>query len=224
MTTPKPTATTTPRATHIHSPSETPAPAALFMTVTPPVDSNATSEMSTITVSGGGAALNKTVMATVNDATTVDNWGWPMAFPSTILVNAGLVVAYKIDVGATGTIDSFHTYVPTAVGSFRMAIYTDAASTPGTLVAEMPAGKALVNGTNDAPIVNGAQLPAGSYFLVIRFSSNVNVGYAATGVTGRQCIRNFSIPAISDPWPSTFGAAACTTDRLVNMWVTTYHQ
>jgi hypothetical protein len=194
------------------------------VTVSPPLDTNTNVETSTITVSGGGAAQAKTVMATLVDVTTISNWGWPMPFPSTILVNAGLVVAYRIDVGMMGTIDSFHTYVPTAVGSFRMALYTDAGNVPGTLVAEMPAGKALANGVNDAPIANGAQLAAGAYFLVIRFSSNVNVGYAAAGVTGRQCIRNFSIPAISDPWPSTFGAAACTTDRLINMWMTTYFQ
>ena len=192
--------------------------------VSPPLDTNAVAETSTITVSGAGAAQSKTVMATVTDGTTVDNWGWPTPFPSTILVNSGLVVAYRIDVGAAANVDSFHTFVPTAVGSFRMALYTDAGNTPGTLVAEMPAGKVLVNGINDAPILSGPQLTQPSYFLVIRFSANVNLGYAAVGVTGRQCIRNFSIPAISDPWPSTFGAAACTTDRLVNIWLTTYHQ
>jgi hypothetical protein len=194
------------------------------VTVNPPVDTNNTSEMATLTISGAGAATPVTVNASVTDATKLDTWGWPAPFPSTVLINAGLVVAYKIDVGAVANVSTFHTYVPTAAGQFRMALYTNAAEVPGALVAEMPAGKTLVNGLNDGPILNGPQLTDATYFLVIRFSQNVNVGYAPSGTTGRQCIRNFQIPGITDPWPSSFGAAACTTDRLVNMAVTTYHQ
>jgi len=139
-------------------------------------------------------------------------------------VPAGTVVAYLLDVGAVANVDSFYTYVPTATGSFRMALYTNVANAPGALVAEMPAGKVLTNGPNDGPILNGPLLMDPTYFLVIRFSQDVNVGYAAAGVTGRQCIRNFGIPTILDPWPSSFGAAACTVDRLINISLTTYHQ
>jgi hypothetical protein len=194
------------------------------VTVNPPVDSNAVAETSTITVSGAGAAQSKTVMAMVNDGTDIDLWGWPMPFAATTSVSAGFAIGYKVDVGAVASLDSFHTYVPTATGSFRMALYTDNAGVPGTLVAEMPSGKVLVNGVNDGPILADPTLSSPSYFLVIRFSQNVNIGYAPTGVTGRQCFRNVTIPNISDPWPASFGAATCATDRLMNMWITTYHQ
>lgn len=195
------------------------------VTVSPPVDANNTGETANFTISGAGAATPATVKAAIVDATHIDTWGWPTMFPSSILINAGLVVAYRVDVAAMGgTVSAFHTYVPTATGQFRMALYTDAAGVPGTLVAEMGAGKVLTNGANDGPIPTSPPISDSSYFLVIRFSQNVNVGYAATGVTGRQCVRNFQLPAITDPWPSSFGAASCTTDRLINMSFTTYHQ
>ncbi len=192
--------------------------------VNPPVDSNAAAETSTITVSGAGAAQSKIVMAMVNDATDIDLWGWPMPFPGTTSVTAGFAIGYKVDVGAVANLDSFHTYVPTATGSFRMALYTDNAGVPGTLVAEMGAGKVLVNGVNDGPILTDPLLSNPSYFVVIRFSQNVGIGYAPAGTTGRQCFRNVPISSISDPWPASFGASTCATDRLMNMWITTYHQ
>lgn len=194
------------------------------ITVNAPVDTNDVSETATITVMGAGAAQSRTIMASVMDETDVERWGWPDPFPSTINVPAGFVVTYKVDVGSVANIDSFHTYVPTATGSFRMALYTDTGNAPGTLVAEMPAGKVLTNGINDGPILNDPQLTAPTYFLAIRFSQGVNVGYANAGTTGRQCTRNLGIPNISDPWPSTFGVSTCALDRLINMWITTYHQ
>ena len=196
----------------------------VHVTVSPMVDSNASSESATITVSGATAPTPVTLTATTTDSTVVQNWGWPTPFPSAISVPAGTVVAYKVDVGAVATIDTFHTYVPTATGAFRMALYTNASEQPGTLVAEMSDGKVLTNGVNDAPILGGPVLGDSTYFLVIRFSQDVNVGYAAVGTVGRQCIRNFGIPMISTAWPSPFGAAACTQDRLINMWITTHHQ
>jgi hypothetical protein len=194
------------------------------VTVSPMVDSNASSETARITVSGAAAPSSVTLTATTTDSTVVQNWGWPTPFPSAISVPAGTVVAYKLDVGAVAAIDTFHTYVPTATGAFRMALYTNASEQPGVLVAEMSDGKVLTNGVNDAPILGGPVLGDATYFLVIRFSQDVNVGYAAVGTTGRQCIRNFGIPMISTAWPSPFGAAACTQDRLINMWITTHHQ
>lgn len=192
--------------------------------VSPPVDTNDVSETGTITISGAGAPQARTVMAMVNDATDIDVWGWPMPFPSTTSVGAGFAIGYRVDVGAVANLDSFHTYVPTATGSFRMALYTDNGNLPGTLVAEMPAGQVLVNGVNNGLILADPVLMNPSYFLVIRFSQDVNIGYAPAGVTGRQCYRNVTIPNIADPWPANFGASTCATDRLMNMWITTYHQ
>jgi hypothetical protein len=195
------------------------------VTVSPPVDTNAVSETGTVTISGGGAATPATVALTAMDGTVVQNWGWPTPFGNTIRIPATTVIAYKVDVGAAGNLGAFHTYVPTPSGRYRMALYTNVSEAPGTFVAEMPAPVVLTPGINDAPSLTSPLLTAPSYFLVIRFENDVNIGYADVGVTGRQCIRNFGLPNITDDWPKpNFGANACTTDRLINIWMTTYHQ
>ena len=193
------------------------------VTVSAPVDSNNVSETATVTVSGAGATP-ATVMTAVGDSTVVQNWGWPTPFPTTTTVSAEFAFGYQVSVGAVATLDSFHTYVPTAVGNYRMALYTDAGGVPGTLVADMGGARAVVNGVNDAPVLNGATLSDPSYFVVIRFSADTNIGFAATGVTGRQCFRNTPYQAITDAWATSFGASTCATARLMNLWFTTVHQ
>ena len=195
------------------------------VTVSPPVDINAVSETATVTISGGGAATPATVALTAMDGTVVQNWGWPMPFGSTIQVPATLVVAYKVDVGAAGNLGAFHTYVPTASGRYRMALYTNVSEKPGTFVAEMPAPVVLTGGVNDAPSLTNPLLTAPSYFLVIRFENDVNIGRDMSSTLALQCTRNFGIPNITDDWPKPdFGASACGNDHLINIWMTTYHQ
>jgi hypothetical protein len=195
------------------------------VTVSPPVDINAVSETATVTISGGGAPNPATVALTAMDGTVVQNWGWPMPFGSTIQVPATLVVAYKVDVGAAGNLGAFHTYVPTASGRYRMALYTNVSEKPGTFVAEMPAPVVLTGGVNDAPSLTNPLLTAPSYFLVIRFENDVNIGRDTSSTLAVQCTRNFGLPNITDDWPKPdFGASSCTNDHLINIWMTTYHQ
>lgn len=192
--------------------------------VSPPIDANNVAEVATVTASGAGAPTAASLALSVVDKTVLQTWGWPTPFPSTSTVGAGFAVAYKVNVGNAASLDAFHTYVPTASGKFRMALYTDANDAPGALIAEMGAGKAMVNGVNDGAALANTALSASSYFLVVRFDSDVNVGYAAAGVTGRQCFRNVPYATIDTPWSTSFGASSCTTDRLYNLWISTYHQ
>lgn len=197
----------------------------VMVTATANVDSNTTSETATVTLSGAGAPTAPTIGLTATDKTVLQLWGWPDPFPTTNTVSAGFAFAYKIDVGAVANLDVFHTFVPTAVGLYRMALYTDAGNVPGTLVAQMGDGKVLVNGVNDAAPLANVQLTSPSYFLVIRFSADVNIGYAAAGTTpGRQCFRNVAYSTISDAWAPAFGASTCVSDRLFNIWISTVHQ
>jgi len=106
-----------------------------------------------------------------------------------------------------------------------MALYTNVSEKPGTFVAEMPAPVVLTGGVNDAPSLTNPLLTAPSYFLVIRFENDVNIGRDMSSTLALQCTRNFGIPNITDDWPKPdFGASACGNDHLINIWMTTYHQ
>ncbi|MEZ4363758.1 MAG: hypothetical protein R3B48_26505 [Kofleriaceae bacterium] len=194
------------------------------ITVAAPADSNNVSEMSDIKITGCGAPVPATVMATSVDSTMLYQFGWPMPFTTTVSIPQGTVIAYRISVTPSSNLDSFGIWVPAATGDFRMALYSNANNAPAALVAQMPARRALVNGSNTADITPDPLIPAGDYWLVLRVGQSTAIGYSAAGITGSQCIRNIDLPSLDDPWPNAFGAASCTTDRLINLWINSFAQ
>ena len=194
------------------------------VTVSAPIDANNVSEASDIKITGCGAPVPATVMAVSVDGTQLYQFGWPMPFSATTSIPQGTVVAYKISVTATSNLDSFGIWVPAASGDFRMALYANSNNAPGGLVAQMPVRRALVNGNNTADITPDPSIPVGDYWLVLRVGQGTAVGYSTASVTGSQCIRNIDLPNLDDPWPTAFGAASCTTDRLLNLWINNFAQ
>lgn len=194
------------------------------VTVSAPADSNNVSESSDIKVTGCGAPVPATVMAAVADGTMLHQFGWPMPFTATTSIPQGMVVAYKVSVAVTSSLDSFGIWVPAAAGDFRMALYANSNNAPGGLVAQMPVRRPLVNGSNTADITPDPTIPVGDYWLVLRVGQSTAVGYSGPNVTGLQCVRNFDLPSLDDPWPANFGASSCTTDRLLNLWTNNFSQ
>lgn len=196
----------------------------VHVTVSPPVDSNNASEMATVTASGGGAQSAQTIALNTVDATVIQTWGWPTPFSTTTQVSGGFAIAYKINVGAVANLDAFHVYVPTGVGLFRMALYTDVSGKPGHLLAQMGDGKVMVDRTNDGPPLASTQLTDPAYWLAVRFSASVNIGYDLPDPSVNRCISNSKYATISDPWVTDFTDVTCGNDHLFNIWITTYHQ
>lgn len=195
------------------------------VTVSPPLDSNNVSETATITISGAGATNSPAVNVTVMDSTVVETWGWKTPFTGSYELLAGDVIAYQVPVGSVAYLTTFHTFLASAAGTYRMALYTDnGANAPGTLVADSGGPKVGVNGTNTSnPLALPPQLDQPMYWIAIRFSQNNMLGRSTT-MTGRQCFRNVAIPDINTGWPASWGSASCMTDNLLNLWITTYHQ
>lgn len=195
------------------------------VTLSPPVDTNNVSETSTITVSGATAPVAKTVSAMVVDGTVVETWGFPTQFPGTLQIPQGFVYAYKIAVGQVANLTTFHMMVAGGAGTFKMALYTDVANAPGTLVpnAEMLVPKVVADGSNTSnALATPPVLDAPNYWVAIRFSQTNSIRYGGPTQTGRQCLRIVNISNISDPWPVNYGSADCATDKLFNLWITTY--
>jgi hypothetical protein len=196
----------------------------VHVTVSAPVDSNNVGETSTITVSTPGVT-SKTVSATVDDKTQILTYGWPTPFAATTPIPQGLVVAYKVHVDATANLGQLGVHVPTANGDYRTALYADAGNAPGALVAQVPVRTALVNGVNNYDFTAPQpQVTAGYYWIALRLGQQSAVGYGDATQTGNQCIRNVDLPNLDSSWPATFGAASCTVDRLLNLWIRTNHQ
>lgn len=194
------------------------------VTVTAPVDVNDVDETSIITMSGCGAPANATVAATVDDGTTRLQYGWPTQFANTIQFDAGVVIAYRIQVVTTSKLDSFAVWAPAAGGDFRMALYDNNGAAPGALRAAMPLRRPLGNGATVIDISPDVDVPAGDYWLVIRMGQRNAINYSDANVTGTRCIRNTNITNLDDPWPDPFGPASCGSARLVNLWINNYSQ
>lgn len=194
------------------------------VTVSPPTDPNAVSETGTVTISGGGAPTPATVALTAMDNTVLQDWGWPNPFSTTTGLTAGFAFAYRINLGAVANLGAFHVFVPTGVGLFRMALYTDVSGAPAHLVAQMGDGKVMVNGVNDGAPLSNVLLTDPTYWLVVRFSANVNIGYDLPGASVNRCISGSKYATISDPWVTDFTDRTCGNDHLFNIWITTYHQ
>jgi hypothetical protein len=200
----------------------------VHVTVSPPVDTNNVAETAVITVRGGGAP-DVAVNASVSDPTTVASYGYPpvpMQFGGSVTVAAGTVIAFKISVPVTTTLDSFGVYIPGGTGDFRMAIYADAAGAPGSLVAAMPQRQSIVAGANIGNLIPDSADPAiqvGTYWVALRIAQSTALTQSTT-TAGNDCFTTVTIGNLDAAWPNPFGAHQCGTDNAVNFWINTYHQ
>jgi hypothetical protein len=95
--------------------------------------------------------------------------------------NGNLLVAQQVTLAQTATLQSLSFYVATATGRLRLAVYTDVAGQPQTLIAQT-AEFTLVAGWNTQNVVAPVQLAAGTYWLAyLPESSNLHFRVANTG-------------------------------------------
>ncbi len=193
------------------------------VTLNAPVDSNTTSETSTITATGAGAPA-ATITATVNDLTVLAAYGWPTYLGQSGTYFSGAVTAYKIHVDVATTLDKLGVYAGSAGGDLRIALYKDGGNIPGTLEVDSGARASISKtGANEIDIVDHP-LAAGYYWIAFRVDPQASLGTGNASQTGQVCGRNVDLPNLDDPWPTTFGAATCTTASLTNIYALTYHQ
>jgi hypothetical protein len=121
----------------------------------------------------------------------------------------------KVTTSNGGTISSMSVYVGgidalSSNQNYQLAIYTDNANKPGTLVASSASGTLTANSWNTLP-VNAALQPNTSYWLMYNTNgrtSTVNNMYYNNGASGQGA---FSSSAVSfGTWPATFPASQLT--------------
>jgi hypothetical protein len=121
----------------------------------------------------------------------------------------------KVTTSSGGTIGSMSVYVGNidslgANQSYQLAIYTDSANKPGTLVASSATGTLVANSWNTLPVSATLQ-PNTSYWLIYNTNgrtSTVNNMYYNNGANGQGA---FSSGAVTfGTWPATFPASQLT--------------
>ncbi|MCK9620159.1 MAG: Ig domain-containing protein, partial [Methylobacter sp.] len=121
----------------------------------------------------------------------------------------------KVTTSSGGTINSLSVYVGgidalSSNQSYQLAIYTDNANKPGTLVASSATGTLTANSWNTLPITATLQ-PNTPYWLMYNTNgrtSTVNNMYYNNGTTGQGAYASSGV--IFGTWPSTFPASQLT--------------
>jgi hypothetical protein len=120
---------------------------------------------------------------------------------STTSADDGVLVATKVTLGTAALLESLAINVGNAFGSVYLAVYSDNANYPGSLLATTPlftpASTGWITKAVTAPVV----LSPGSYWLVFHPSEAVfGVQFNATGGTGRQAaLGNIDVPPLTYP-------------------------
>jgi hypothetical protein len=96
-----------------------------------------------------------------------------------------------------------------------MALYTDSAGSPGTLVANS-ATVTLNNSSQEFAANTQATLPAGTYWLLGEYNTNAAIGYtvSAPSVTTKYISHTFG-----SALPATFPASSSYTGQQFNYWI-----
>jgi len=190
----------------------------IAVTIAPRIDANDVSEVTTISIRGAGVQT-QIVTVTTEDSTQLDRTGWPAPFSGGVLLDTS-VHCRPVTLAASGFLSAFAVFAATGGGKFSMAIYSDRAGQPGTIITQAAIEQPLVDGVNLAPIATATELAAGRYWLCLasRFGSPA-VGASATE-TGPACVLGDPVNQLDfwDPTPQS----SCTTEPLENIWITTY--
>jgi hypothetical protein len=111
-----------------------------------------------------------------------------------------------------------HIFKIDAGASFQLALYTDAAGAPGTLVAETAVTGDAV-GVLEPPVVSApVAISAGTYWMVWRCGgANCRSSYTMTGVAAN--VIYYRTYPFASPFPATFGAAVSFTGQSYNTYL-----
>jgi hypothetical protein len=110
------------------------------------------------------------------------------------------LVAQRVTLSQSATIQSLSYYVSTTGGQLRLGIYTNSVNAPGTLVADTAAFTPAA-GWNTQPVLTPTTLPAGTYWLVFLPQNNTLAGRLAVSGTGRYSAYSFG--AMPTAFPSS---------------------
>lgn len=192
------------------------------VTVAAATDPDTATDVATLTLANSEAPTPTTVPVSVSDPTIVTNLGWPTAFASANTINQGTVMAYRVTVPTTTTLDKFGLIAAAAGGDFKMALYADAGNIPGALEYQVSARQTIsAAGAREVDIVDGT-ISAGTHWVAIRVSPSASISNSGAAMTETRCLRTVTIPSLDDPWPATFGTANCAVAAIYNLYFVTY--
>jgi hypothetical protein len=166
-------------------------------------------------VTASSGALSGSASVTVIASTPI-NIGTTTVLSSTLINKGGVLLAYKVSLAQTATIQSISVYAKRTGGYLRVAIYSDNAGYPGTLQAAT-AEFAPVAGWNIRTVTSQIALSAGTYWLVCEPSSNsFGIGYDFAGSSKSSYTKAITY----GPMPSAYPTGGSASSYRFSMYAT----
>jgi hypothetical protein len=147
------------------------------------------------------------------------NLGRDSEYPDTYTHTAHYLVGSPLSVPADVRLDTFGVIFKGGSGSYEMALYTDNAGDPDTLVASTGSRSWSGAGTYE-PDVADVTLPAGDYWIMMINDSPASVGVTyPVGVTGAV---KWQALTFGSTLPTTFGSHTTAGGVAWNWYITVY--
>jgi len=142
-------------------------------------------------------------------------YGNTVQLPSPGQFSPDNLLGTAIVVPTAGKLRKFGFLSANAGPNLKIGIYTDAAGSPGTLIAQMPS-TAILQGLNEVSLATPLLLTAGTYWFMGLYSSNGTV-YYDLGAAG-STVKYISL-AFASALPTTFPAPTTYTGQAFNYYL-----
>jgi hypothetical protein len=144
-----------------------------------------------------------------------ERYGITAQLPSSGNFAANDLLGTAIVVPTAGTLRKFGFLSATAGPNLKIGIYTDAAGTPGTLVAQMPA-TAILQGLNEVALATPVALAAGTYWFMGIYDASGAVYYTTSAPT--STVKYVSL-TFASALPTTFPTPTTYTGQAFNYYL-----
>jgi len=139
--------------------------------------------------------------------------GNPIEFPSSGSHSPNFLLGSPLSVTTTTTLTHLAVIGKAAGPQFQLALYTDVAGNPGTLIASTPA-QALAVGVQEIAVTPTA-LPAGTYWFMGIYQSTAGIGLA---LTASAVVKYISL-SFGSALPTTFPPPTTYTGQEFNYYI-----
>lgn len=176
---------------------------------------------------GGGACTGTGTCTTTlinNTAVTAafmatQRLGHTTQFTQTSSPSPNFLLGEQVVVTAPVTLHRFGLIASAAGANVKMALYTDVAGSPGTLVAQTAATAQIVGNHEISPTAPAVALPAGTYWLVAVYDVAGSIYYTTSATTNTV---KYITHTFANALPTTFGTPTTYMGQSFNYYLVVY--
>ena len=172
----------------------------------------------TVAIAGRGAANSPRNVAVTFRIASFS--GYPIQFAQTTTLSPNFLLAEQVTVPANAVLASANVILNSPVDAgtdIKVGLYTDAAGSPGTLIASTASAVATI-GRNELPFSPAGPIAAGNYWFALITDTEVGIRFSiTTSVTFKLAPHTFA-----NAIPATYPTSTSQSGYALNFFLKTY--